>query len=101
MRVWIDILTPKQALFFEPLIQVLRERGDEVIVTSRRYREAELLLRKRQINAEFIGSHGGKELSNKLSASLERSDLLLEYFKDDKPDAVSYTHLTLPTSDLV
>ena len=88
MRVWIDILTPKQALFFEPLIQLLKERGDEVIVTSRRYREAELLLRKRQINAEFIGSHGGKELSNKLSASLERSELLLEYFREDKPDAL-------------
>lgn len=88
MRVWIDILTPKQALFFEPLIHSLKERGDEVIVTSRRYREAELLLRKRQINAEFIGSHGGKELSNKLSASLERSELLLEYFKEEKPDAL-------------
>ena len=85
MRVWIDILTPKQALFFEPLIDTLKERGDEVVVTSRRYREAELICRKRQIDAVFIGSHGGKELRNKLSASLERSTLLLEYFEDDKP----------------
>ena len=88
MRVWIDILTPKQALFFEPLIGALKERGDEVVVTSRRYREAELICRKRQIDAVFIGSHGGKELRNKLSASLERSKLLLEYFEDDKPDAL-------------
>ena len=55
MRVWIDILTPKQALFFEPLIDALKERGDEVVVTSRRYREAELICRKRQIDAVFIG----------------------------------------------
>ena len=88
MRVWIDILTPKQALFFEPLIDTLKERGDEVVVTSRRYREAELICRKRQIDAVFIGSHGGKELRNKLSASLERSKLLLEYFEEDKPDAL-------------
>ena len=45
MKVWIDILTPKQTLFFEPLIEALQERGDEVVVTSSRYREAELMLR--------------------------------------------------------
>lgn len=88
MKVWIDILTPKQALFFEPLIEMLKERGDEVVVTSRRYREVELLLRKRQINSEFIGSHGGKHPDVKLFASIERSKLLTEYFKDDKPDAL-------------
>ena len=88
MKVWIDILTPKQTLFFEPLIEALQERGDEVVVTSRRYREAELMLRKRQINAIFIGSHGGKRLDAKLTASLERSNELTEYFKQDTPDVL-------------
>ena len=88
MKVWIDILTPKQTLFFEPLIEALQERGDEVVITSRRYREAELMLRKRQINAVFIGSHGGKRLDAKLTASLERSNELTEYFKHDTPDVL-------------
>ena len=56
MKIWIDMLTPKQVLFFEPVSKALKERGDEIIVTSRRYREVELMIRKRQIKAEFIGS---------------------------------------------
>ena len=43
MKIWIDMLTPKQVLFFEPVIKALKERGDEIVVTSRHYREAELM----------------------------------------------------------
>ena len=35
MKIWIDMLTPKQVLFFEPVIKALKERGDEIVVTSR------------------------------------------------------------------
>mgnify|MGYP001025997052 FL=1 len=88
MKIWIDMLTPKQVLFFEPVSKALKERGDEIIVTSRRYREVELMIRKRQIKAEFIGAHGGKNRLSKLSASLSRTTQLTELFKDDLPDAV-------------
>ena len=86
MRVWIDLLTPKQVLFFEPVIDMLKERGDEVIITSRRYREAELMARKREMNVEFIGEHGGKLLADKLHASVERTNLLTEKFRNNAPD---------------
>ena len=36
-----------------------------------------------------------------LDALLEGADKIREYFCGDKVDPVSYTHLTLPTSDLV
>ena len=77
------MLTPKQVLFFEPVIKALKERGDEIVVTSRHYREAELMIRKRQIKAEFVGAHGGKNLVSKLSASLDRTEKLTEIYGEN------------------
>ena len=92
MHVWVDMLTPKQVLFFEPFIENLRERGDDVRVTSRHYREAELMVRKRGLKVDFVGAHGGKNLSLKLLASIERMRLLQEMFDGDPPDfAVSFS----------
>jgi len=86
------MLTPKQVLFFEPFIENLRERGDDVRVTSRHYREAELMVRKRGLKVDFVGAHGGKNLSPKLLASIERMRLLQEMFDGDPPDfAVSFS----------
>ena len=44
MKIWIEVLTPKQALFFEPLYRALRKQGDEALITTRVYREAEQTL---------------------------------------------------------
>jgi predicted glycosyltransferase len=41
MKVWIEVLTPKQALFFEPLYRALKREGHETLITTRVYREAE------------------------------------------------------------
>ncbi|MEM2154406.1 MAG: DUF354 domain-containing protein [Nitrososphaeria archaeon] len=35
MKIWIDVLTPKQALFFNVISQWLKERGHEVFSTTR------------------------------------------------------------------
>ena len=92
MKVWIDLLTPKQVLFFEPIIQVLKDRGDDVQITSRHYREVELMVRKRGLEVQFVGSHGGKHLFPKLIASVERMKLLAEMFEGDLPDfALSFS----------
>ena len=37
MKVWIDISAPAHVLVFRPLIALLRERGDEIEVTTRDY----------------------------------------------------------------
>ncbi|MEM3383429.1 MAG: hypothetical protein QXL52_01985 [Nitrososphaerales archaeon] len=46
MRIWIDILTPKQALFFKPLIIEELEKRDVVLSTSRLYKELNQLAEK-------------------------------------------------------
>ena len=72
MKVWIDVLTPKQANFFAPLVTRLSGRGTSVLVTTRKYREVNQLLKMRGIAALTIGRHGGGALKDKLIASAER-----------------------------
>ena len=47
-------------LVFRPLIALLRERGDEVEVTTRDYAQTLELLERHRIDAEVIGAHGGR-----------------------------------------
>ncbi|HJN57805.1 MAG TPA: DUF354 domain-containing protein [Nitrososphaerales archaeon] len=79
--IWIDILTPKQMLFFTPLIQDLRLKGHEVLTTSRKYLEVELLASLKDFDLMIIGRHGGESLLEKLKASSERSLQLFDYVK--------------------
>lgn len=93
MRVWIDILTPKQVLFFEALISELaKKKNMELILTSRNYRELNEMLRLHEINTEVIGAHGGGDLKQKLISSAKRIIDLTEYIEETKPDvAVSFS----------
>ena len=72
LRVWIDVLTPKQTLFFAPVYHLLKKAGHDVLVTTRLYREAQQALRFKKIPHSVIGRHGGGDLFGKLMASGER-----------------------------
>ena len=92
MRVWIDILTPKQLLFFKPFIEDLKAKGHLTLVTSRRYREVEGLSGLMGVNPRYIGQHGGASRLGKLSASTERIHDLLDLVSDWAPDkAISFS----------
>jgi len=85
LKIWIDFLTPKQLLFFEPLIKKL-EKKHQLLCTTRDYREAKELARIRKLNVVIVGHHGGAEKANKLLANIERMKslcLLLQKFKPD------------------
>ena len=86
MKIVIDVLTPKQVMFFPKIAQRLIERGHEVWLTSRRYREVNMLLDKLKIETTIVGEHGGKELEAKLKSSIERIKELIPLFKRIKPD---------------
>jgi predicted glycosyltransferase len=60
MRVWIDITAPAHVLVFRPLIELLRERGAEVELTSRDYAQTVQLLELHGIEAAVLGRHGGR-----------------------------------------
>lgn len=85
MKIWFDILTPKQLLFFEPMVNKLRKKY-EVICTSRNYREVNQLSQIRDFKLEFYGKHGGEKKSSKLEANINRMKLLSKRIYEYSPD---------------
>ncbi len=87
MRFWFDVLTPKQLLLFNPVIQELKARDHQVLATSRHYREVEQLAAMLGVELKFVGSRGGKGTYDQLRASLERMNSMLPLVADFQPDA--------------
>jgi len=86
MRYWFDLVTPKQLLFFRPVIDALRNDGNQVLATSRRYREVEQLASMLGLELSFAGSRGGKDLREQLRLSIERMEQLLPMVSSFSPD---------------
>jgi predicted glycosyltransferase len=85
LKIWIDFLTPKQLLFFEPLIKKLNKKHD-LLCTSRDYREAKELAKIRRLKVKIVGQHGGSDKAGKLSANLNRMNSLLKLIQKFKPE---------------
>jgi predicted glycosyltransferase len=81
MRVWIDITAPAHVLVFRPLISLLRERGDEVEVTSRDYAQTLQLLELHRIGADVLGRHGGRSRFGKARSLFSRLRALRKWSK--------------------
>ena len=79
------MLTPKQILFFEPMIQRLK-KNHSVLCTSRKYNQVTDLAKIRKQKLVIIGKHGGGEKHDKLNASLSRSKLLVKKISKFSPD---------------
>jgi hypothetical protein len=86
MKIHIDILTPKQCMFFAKLAERLKEKKHEILLTTREYREVVQLLCLKRIKAKVVGKHGGGKLFDKLRASTERTLQLANLVKKWKPD---------------
>lgn len=86
MKIWFDVLTPKEVLFFEPMVASLRE-NHRVLCTSRDYREVNELARIRGQRLKVAGRYGGATLAGKLGASLNRMTELLPIVGRFAPDA--------------
>ena len=87
LKIWIDILTPKQLLFSEPIIGRLAKKHD-LLCTSREYDEVLKLSKIRHFDLVFVGKHGGGDKKNKLKASIERIEKLSKKIDRFKPDLV-------------
>ena len=85
MKIWFDILTPKQYLFFEYFIQKLRKQH-KIICTSRKYQQVNGIEKFGSINPIIVGKHGGKNNVDKLLASLNRSKLLTKKIEKWSPN---------------
>src|SRR5438309_11922832 len=92
MKVWVDVLTPKHALFFEPLYRDLSGGGHELLVTTRTYREAQEALQLKRLSFRVVGEHGGASRYGKLLASGRRVVKLAQLIESWGPDtAVSFS----------
>ena len=87
MKIWIDILTPKQLLFSEPIVEKLGEKHD-LLCTSRDYEEVSKLAKIRNFDLIFVGKHGGGDKESKLKASIDRMEKLSRKIKTFSPDIV-------------
>ena len=85
MKIWFDVLTPKQLLFFEPMIKRIK-KNNTVLCTSRDYDQVTQLAKIRNFKLVIVGKHGGSKRHDKLNASLHRSKLLSARIKKFSPD---------------
>jgi len=85
LKLWFDVLTPKQLLFFEPMIKRIK-KNHTVLCTSRDYQQVTQLAKIRGLKLKIIGKHGGTKRHDKLNASLHRSKSLSLRIKQFSPD---------------
>lgn len=86
MKVWFDLLTPKDILFFPPVIEQLKEDGAEVLLTSRRYRELGPLAERAGLALKYVGDRGGKGREEQLVAATARQTEMIPIVKGFEPD---------------
>lgn len=82
--IWIDVATPKYAMFFTLMIEELQRRGYEVLVTTRyapNYTEAKEILDLHKIPHIVLGEYGGATLLEKFQARIFRQKEILDLFK--------------------
>ena len=90
MKIWIDILTPKQLLFSEPIIEKLGKKH-KILCTSREYNEVSKLAKIRDFDLIFVGKHGGGDKRTKLQASIIRMGKLSKIIEKFSPEiAISF-----------
>jgi len=78
IRIWIDALTPKQALFAKAMVERAPAKF-EIQVTSRNYSELNRLVARLGLKFVSLGKHGGGDLVSKLKASVAREQELISF----------------------
>ena len=98
MRVWVDITNSPQVPFFQPLLKLLRSRGHDVDVTTRKYAQTLELLALHDVPHEVVGpAHGGAGAAGKARAMSGRLRALRRYAKSRGYDvALSHASHELP-----
>jgi len=85
MRAWLDLLTPKQVLFFGPIIEDLKSRGLEVLATSRRYREVGPLAERAGMRLRYVGDRGNRGAEDQLLAATRRQAEMIPIVQEFRP----------------
>jgi len=76
MRIWVDCTAAAHPLVLRPVIERLRDRGDEVEITTREYGQTVGILERLGLEHEVIGSHADGATAAKGFAVARRSRAL-------------------------
>ena len=87
-RIWLDALTPKQALLATSLAKVLQSRGHEVLLTVRDYDYTVRVAEIHGYKPVIVGGYGGERLLGKLVADVKRMEKLVELVEDEDIDVL-------------
>jgi hypothetical protein len=79
VRVWIDLTNSPHVLVMRPVIERLRARGDEVLVTARDFAQTLELCERLAIEHTAIGHHRGGRLGSKALGLASRSAALVRW----------------------
>ncbi|MGC9020659.1 MAG: DUF354 domain-containing protein [Candidatus Methanodesulfokora sp.] len=85
MLIWLDALTPKQARLMAEIAEFLEKRGENILITCRRYAETEQMLEIKGLSYISIGGYGESRLE-KLVNYADRMIKLIEIVRERKPD---------------
>jgi len=89
VQLWIDALTPKQALFANALVERAPSKV-KCTVTTRNYSELNKFISQLGLKYTRVGRHGGGDLAEKLRASVEREELLIPLVKSSFDFSLSF-----------
>lgn len=97
MRIWFDISNSPQVLMFKDLMEDLKLKGHEIMITSRPLANTIELLNQNNIDHTPIGIHYGKKTIKKLFGYPVRIFHLWNFLKDKRIDlAVSQSSFHSP-----
>jgi uncharacterized protein len=86
LNVWIDLTNSPHVLVMRPVIDVLRARGAEVLVTARDFAQTLGLLERFRIDHTAIGHHRGGALAAKGLGLASRSAALVRWARGRRID---------------
>ncbi len=90
-KIWIDLDNSPHVPFFIPIVEELRDRGYQVVLTARNSYQVCDLLKSHHISCKVVGKHWGKHRALKVLGTCLRALRLMSAIALEKPDlAVSH-----------
>jgi predicted glycosyltransferase len=86
MRIWVDCTAAAHPLVLRPVIERLRERGDEVEITTREYGQTVGILERLRLEHVVVGSHADGASAAKGIAVARRSRALAAWARPRRFD---------------
>lgn len=92
MRIWIDLATPPQVIFFRPILNWIDRKGHELLITAQDYAQTIPLAERYNLPVNRIGQHGGHGIRRKAVASLSRAEHLVRWARARRPIDLAVSH---------